>query len=408
MPGMMLLNNSNPSIPKCFWMISAPKTREDTFNTLNKQIGEENDFSTNYRFQVPDLKVGTLDSLMSLSDELHKIDAFVEQAARKVAAMLFDVLEDPNEAAQQKASNVNPQKKDPKMESLTINNNNVDTYITFFRWDEAKYPTNQHLKLLVDTIQAQVGKLDDELKIKGGEYNALVYAISAEERKVGGNFLIRDLSDVVKPNHVISTEYLTTLFVAVPRMFEKEWLAQYEKITDFVLPRCGQLIDSDNDYLLYRVVLFKRVAEDFKNLAKEKKFVVRDFVFDANKSAMGDKKKLEKERDALRKTLVRWCKTNFAEAFIAWIHLKAIRVFVESVLRYGLPTNFQAMLLLPHKNKTSKLRKALQDLYGHLSSQAAFKATDDIEEDEEHALDEKFFPYVFMEINADMRPKLAF
>lgn len=31
--------------------------------------------------------------------------------------------------------------------------------------------------------------------------------------------------------------------------------------------------------------------------------------------------------------LLRWLKVNFSEAFIAWIHLKALRVFVESVLR---------------------------------------------------------------------------
>jgi V-type H+-transporting ATPase subunit C len=31
--------------------------------------------------------------------------------------------------------------------------------------------------------------------------------------------------------------------------------------------------------------------------------------------------------------LVKWCSTMFSEAFIAWIHMKALRVFVESVLR---------------------------------------------------------------------------
>lgn len=30
---------------------------------------------------------------------------------------------------------------------------------------------------------------------------------------------------------------------------------------------------------------------------------------------------------------VRWLKVNFSEVFVAWIHLKALRVFVESVLR---------------------------------------------------------------------------
>lgn len=31
--------------------------------------------------------------------------------------------------------------------------------------------------------------------------------------------------------------------------------------------------------------------------------------------------------------LVRWLKVNFSECFICWTHVKAIRVFVESVLR---------------------------------------------------------------------------
>ena len=97
---------------------------------------------------------------------------------------------------------------------------------------------------------------------------------------------------------------------------------------------------------------------------------------------------------------------NFSEAFIAWIHIKALRVFVESVLRYcdqkynltvthahnhsytellfdfivisvmcsfryGLPVNFQAMLLQPTKKTMKRLREVLNDLYKHLDSSAA-------------------------------------
>jgi V-type H+-transporting ATPase subunit C len=52
--------------------------------------------------------------------------------------------------------------------------------------------------------------------------------------------------------------------------------------------------------------------------------------------------------------LVRWLKVNFGESFTAWIHVKALRVFVESVLRFGLPVNFQGMVLLPQKKQVSK------------------------------------------------------
>jgi len=42
---------------------------------------------------------------------------------------------------------------------------------------------------------------------------------------------------------------------------------------------------------------------------------------------------LETERQKLYANLVRWLKIHFGEVFSAWIHIKAIRVFVESVLR---------------------------------------------------------------------------
>ena len=40
-----------------------------------------------------------------------------------------------------------------------------------------------------------------------------------------------------------------------------------------------------------------------------------------------------------------WLKINFGVAFTSWIHLKALRTFVESVLRYGLPLRFQAAVI---------------------------------------------------------------
>lgn len=44
---------------------------------------------------------------------------------------------------------------------------------------------------------------------------------------------------------------------------------------------------------------------------------------------------------------------------------------VFAVHRYGLPVNFQAMLLQPNKKNMKKLREVLYDLYKHLDSSAA-------------------------------------
>src|ERR1044071_3796262 len=32
--------------------------------------------------------------------------------------------------------------------------------------------------------------------------------------------------------------------------------------------------------------------------------------------------------------LVRWLKLNFTEVYVAWLHVKSLRIFVESVMRY--------------------------------------------------------------------------
>lgn len=371
--------------PKSYWLISAPKTREDTFNTLNNKTStDEIQYSTNYKFPIPDLKVGTLDSLMSLSDDLHKIDTMVESVTRKIATQLNDLMD--------------TGAKGEKMEGLTVNNNNVDAYLTFFRWEEAKYPSGQPLKSLVEMIQSQVIKLDEELKAKASEYNNLCHTLSAEERKMGGNLLVKDLTDIVSKKHVVeNSEFMESVFVCVPKFLNKTWTTSYERLAKYVVPRSGELVTEDNEYQLYKVVIFKQCFDEFKNNARDQKYVVREFKFDPAHSVKEDKKKLEMEKDRLKKNLIRWCKTNFSEAFVAWIHLKAVRVFVESVLRYGLPTNFQAVLMLPQKNRVKQLRKVLSDLFGHLASKKVFGGKAE-EEDED-----KFFPYVFLEINIDFR-----
>jgi hypothetical protein len=38
-------------------------------------------------------------------------------------------------------------------------------------------------------------------------------------------------------------------------------------------------------------------------------------------------------------------KANFGEVFSAWMHLKMLRLHVESILRYGLPPTFLSCIL---------------------------------------------------------------
>ena len=63
---------------------------------------------------------------------------------------------------------------------------------------------------------------------------------------------------------------------------------------------------------------------------------------------------------------------------MAWIHVKALRAFVESVLRYGLPVTFQAMLLRPQRKAAKCLQEELNKLYKHLDVSLAGTGSHDV------------------------------
>lgn len=108
-------------------------------------------------------------------------------------------------------------------------------------------------------------------------------------------------------------------------------------------------------------------------LTDDFRIVVRDFVYDEQslKAGKNERDKILQEKQRQYAQLVRWLKINFGEIYVAYIHVKALRAFVESVLRYGLPVNFQAVIMEPNKGTAKKLRVELNKLYSHLDGSAA-------------------------------------
>ncbi|XP_071454859.1 V-type proton ATPase subunit C [Hetaerina americana] len=376
-----------------YWLISAPgdKTCQQTWETLNNVTSKQNNLSVNYKFHIPDLKVGTLDQLVGLSDDLGKLDSFVEQCTRKVSAYLGEVLED---------------QRDKLQENLLANNTDLASYITRFQWDMAKYPIKQSLRNIADIISKQVGQIDADLKTKSSAYNNLKGNLQNLEKKQTGSLLTRNLADLVKKEHfILDSEYLTTLLVVVQKPHFSDWNTGYEKLTDMIVPRSSVLVFQDSDYGLFTITLFKKVVEEFKHHAREKKFMVRDFTYNEEELAAGKNEitKLVMDKKKQFGPLVRWLKVNFSECFCAWIHVKALRVFVESVLRYGLPVNFQAMLLHPNKKSSKRLRDVLNQLYGHLDSSAVQGSGHESVDIPGLGFGQaEYFPYVYYKINVDM------
>jgi len=171
-----------------------------------------------------------------------------------------------------------------------------------------------------------------------------------------------------------------------------------------VVPRSSLKLcdEGTEEFILYRVVVLREGAEAYKNLCRDKRFTVRPFKYDPEEDRIEKEKKAElaKKRKAQWAYLIRWCPTTYAEVFSAWIHIKAIRLYVEAVLRYGLPVDFKAMLLEPSKGKDKQLRGVLRQLYGNLAGgNAALTTQLDPNETDLSGLGADFYPYVYLPLS---------
>ncbi|KAM6220297.1 V-type proton ATPase subunit C 2 isoform 2-T2 [Rhynchocyon petersi] len=376
-----------------FWLISAPGDKEN-LQALERMniVTSKSNLSCNTKFAIPDFKVGTLDSLVGLSDELGKLDGFAESLIKKMAQTVVEVMEDAKGKVQ---------------ENLLANGVDLTSFVTHFEWDMAKYPAKLPLVTVVDTLAKQLAQIETDLKTRTAAYNTLKTNLENLEKKSMGNLFTRTLCDIVsKEDFVLDSEYLITLLVIVPKPNYTQWQKTYESLSDMVVPRSTKLIAEDNEGGLFTVTLFRKVIDDFKTKAKENKFTVREFYY--------DEKEIKREREEMTRLLsdkkqqygplLRWLKVNFSEAFIAWIHIKALRVFVESVLRYGLPVNFQAVLLQPHKkSSTKRLREVLNTIFRHLDEVAAASILDaSVEIPGLQFNNQDYFPYVYFHIDLSL------
>ncbi|XP_042598816.1 V-type proton ATPase subunit C 1-A [Cyprinus carpio] len=341
-----------------FWLISVPldKVSCQSLEKL-KRVSAKTVLATSSRFHIPDFWVGTLDVLLGVSDDLSRLDSYTEGVMRQTSQCLGEVMEEFSGKL---------------LESMLANRVDLATYVTSFQWDRAKYPTAQPLKTLADIISKQVSQVDIELKSRRAAYSHVKASIQSFERKTEGSLQTCALTNIVKKEDlVLNSEYLTTLLVVVPRMAYALWEKTYESMSKFVVPRSSRLeLVEDADAGIFTVTLFKNVIAEFKTNAKKHKFTVREYNLDEAEKQKQEIGRLAVDKKELYRTFVCWLKVNFIETFVAWIHIKVLRTFVESVLRYGLPVSFQAILLQPTKN-SKQLRQQLNSLFRHLDPAVA-------------------------------------
>ncbi|KTW26981.1 hypothetical protein T552_02472 [Pneumocystis carinii B80] len=344
---------------KCwYWLVSIPEKSDQKRAVLedftNHLSCAGNNYANVFKFIIPQLKIGDLDSLICQSEDLSRLDDQAKDCILKIHEILRIVLDNELEKC---------------MQHLTVDNKSVEQYIQTFQWDSMRYRTDLSIGVLISIIDKELFSIED-LKIKYQLYTQAKKNLCALEKKYIGDLSQRTLTNIIKREHVVlGSQYLETLFISVPIFNEKLWLTSYETLTPMVVCRSSFEITKDDKYILYTVVVFKKYTQEFKQKCREIAFIPRDFQYEDNlstKEAVALENARKKE-NKLWSEVLHLAQTSFNDIFQAWIHLKAIRVFVESILRYGNPPNFIPVIIKPNLKYKNKAKKALSTIYSSFS-----------------------------------------
>mmetsp|Transcript_110289 Transcript_110289/g.355719 ORF Transcript_110289/g.355719 Transcript_110289/m.355719 type:complete len:403 (-) Transcript_110289:461-1669(-) len=343
-----------------------------------------------WKFDVPDgdrsLLFGSFDNLIRLTDDLQKADSSVDSILHRLERQYVEL--DP--------------KADFKVKSQRQEKPFLE-YLKNWQWDEAKYPKTRSILDNLTLLISVVTKLDEEARNKTAQYNEFKTAKGNLAKKEGASVTGRDLVDVLTPDVVkingtadddfIYTDHITTVVVILARGTDQEFLASYETIVEKVIPLSARKfpgLDDKDGNSLWRVLMFKSAAEAFKKHCREKRIIARDFEYsdDGYRKLKAQREQLEDSVKRQHELVRGLYQAAWSDAMVAWTHIKAMRVFVESVLRFGMPPCFASFIFAPKPGANVAVRKALADVLGKGGQAGPQDKAGDGQDDEE------YYPYV--------------
>ncbi|KDQ63870.1 hypothetical protein JAAARDRAFT_54060 [Jaapia argillacea MUCL 33604] len=380
------------------WLIAVPQDGESEglLQEITSKLGLSSKVAARSisQLNLPTFKTGTLDSLIGLSEDLPKQDTYFTAVVAKTVDTLRNLLNnDPNKLSQH----------------ILVNENSVDDYLlNNWTWNSGRYGVQRGLQEMAEVLSKEMTSIDNMMKTKLNNYNLAKGSLVQMQRKKTGNLSVRSLADIVsRDDFLLDSEYMETLLVAVPSNLAKEWNTKYERLASMVVPRSSRLIASDSEYSLFGVVIFKKVRDEFIQKSRENKYIVRDFVYseDALDKQRDDLDMADTTEKELWTELLRLSRTNFSESFQLLVHLKVVRLFVESVLRYGLPANYTGLVIKPEPKSTTKTLTVLTKQFTYLAPRSSRGAqapkgggNDDFVGEYQNLMEQEFFDFVLYEV----------
>ena len=335
---------------------------------------------------MKDLVNDNLDTLFKINDDLMRDEQEIETFLKSLEKQLLDLTSNPIQIKFRGAL------LDPKKA------------ITEFQWDEGKYPNrSKTIADIMHKINEKYTETRKTIKAKTDDYNNSLNELKLRKKGQSGALTLmkQDYRDLVSKskNEMKTTDYLCTMLCFVPSGSEKYFLEHYMKLADgYVVPYSALRIDrgEDEKMQLYRVIVMKHVKDDFRNQCQgQLRVSCREYdEEELNKKPLEEKEieKLDNESNQKKHDLERHAESGYSEVFYALLHLKYLRLYVESCLKYTSGDYYSVMVYVP-KDKEPRLVSTMIKTFNDTKEQGWYGTKEELKESED------FYPFILIKIS---------
>lgn len=343
-----------------------------------------------FDFRIPKLKITSLEDLLQLSEDLHKIEVNTKSLVEKMLKLYRELV------------------SSESLDSLLVEGVRIQKYLEEFSWNESRFP---HSKLMKDDrvfLQKELDRIEKEFLVLSVKYQDSKSKLAAIKRKKGSPIQTAPLESLLTREELmkrtngmsfrevfIETNSLQTIAIVMNEQHEKAFLEEYEhfcehkeddaegeNICPSILPRSAKKVFVDREgNMMYSVVVLKKFIPEISALCKEKRLFVR--IPERTQSVSPLTKVEGKETDvqdeetqiaileAANKKIITdtlsWTRPTYSDCMVYYVHTKVIRLYIESVLRYGLRTEQYTFIIFPVLKHVKKLCEILEKTLGGLA-----------------------------------------
>ena len=276
--------------------------------------------------------------------------------------------------------------------------------ITEFTWDEGKYPNrSKTIADIMHKINEKYTETRKTIKAKTDDYNNSVNDLKLKKKSQNEalSLMKQDYRDLVSKskNEMKTTDYLCTMLCFVPTGSEKTFESKYMTLADgMVVPYSALRIDrgEDEKMQLYRVIVMKHKKDDFRTQCQgQLRITCREYNEEELLNKPVEEKEIEKlanESTQKKHDLERHAESGYSEVFYALLHLKYLRLYVESCLKYTSGDYYSVLVYTP-REKEQKLISTMIKTFNDTKEQGWYGTKEELKETED------FYPFILIKIS---------